>query len=140
MPVNIIQRTSDVDFSSSQKMQISYNEYIYSTILVLKGNSLHIEFVDGENLLCGAAVQITKNNYKLNYNNMVFKGEKSQLVNSFLPCIIYDFLFSFEGKIQLDSYDNDKGCFFIKKEINGFFVTLECYETDEDNYYSMEIK
>ena len=139
-PENIIQRTSDVDFSSPKNMQVSYNEYIYNISLSLNEKTLLIEFIDGENLLCGANIQLTENNYQINYNDIIFCGDKSQLINSFLPCVIYDFIFSFEDKIILNSYDKEKACFFIKKEVNGFFVTLECYETENDKFYSMEIK
>ena len=56
-------------------------------------------------LIGGAYVSLTENSYKITYKDMVFSGEKSELAPSFLPLIIFDFIFSFEGKILLDSYD-----------------------------------
>ena len=121
-------------------MQVSYNEYIYNISLSLNEKTLLIEFIDGENLLCGANIQLTENNYQINYNDIIFCGDKSQLINSFLPCVIYDFIFSFEEKILLDSYDKEKECFYLKKNINDYFITLECYEAEDKKLYSMEIK
>lgn len=135
-----MQRTSEVDFSVVQKMQITYNECIYNTTLVLNESNLTIDFIDGENLLCGANVLLTENKYEINYMDMAFRGEKTQLVTAFLPCIIYNFIFSFEDKIILDSYDKERECFYLKKNVNGYFITLECYETDDNKLYSMEIK
>lgn len=140
MPENILQRTSEVDFSTPQKVQISFNEQIYDTILVSNSSTLEINFTNEKSLIGGAYVCLTEKNYKLTYKDMIFMGEKSQLETSFLPLIIFDFLFSFEEKILLDTYDKDRDCFYIKKNVNGYFITLECYENNGKKLYSMEIK
>lgn len=140
MPENILQSTSDVDFSTPQKVQIYFNEQIYDTTLVLNNSKLEINFTNEKDLIGGAYVSLTENSYKITYKDMVFSGEKSELAPSFLPLIIYDFIFSFEEKILLDSYDKEKEWFYLKKNINDYFITLECYEANDKKLYSMEIK
>lgn len=140
IPENILQSTSEVDFSTPQKVQISFNEHIYDTTIVLNSPKLEVNFINEKDLLGGAYVLLTENNYKITYKDMVFNGEISELTDSFLPRVIYNFIFSFEDKIILDSYDKERGCYFVKKDINGYFVTFECYETADKKFYSMEIK
>lgn len=140
MPQNILQSSSEVDFSTPQKVQISFNEQLYDTTIVLNNSKLEINFINEKNLIGGAYVSLTEKNYKITYKDMVFSGEKSQLATSFLPLVIYDFIFSFQEKILLDTYDKDRECFYLKKNVNGYFVTLECYEADDKKLYSMEIK
>lgn len=140
VPGNILQRSSEVDFSTPQKVQISFNENIYNITVVLNGSKLEINYIDEKDLMSGAYVCLTDKNYKMTYKDMVFNGEKTSLTNSFLPCIIYNFIFSFEDKIILDSYDKEQQCYSIEKNVNGYFITFECYETESDKIYSMEIK
>ena len=88
----------------------------------------------------GAYVSINENEYKINYKDMVFEGATSDLTQSFLPCVLYSLLVSFEQPVVPDSFDKERGCYYIKKNINGRFVTLECYKKDETELYSIEIK
>ena len=90
--------------------------------------------------ISGLYSTITENSYKITYKDMVFSGEKSELAPSFLPLIIYDFIFSFEEKILLDSYDKKKECYYSEKNINGYFFTFECYENEDKKFYLMKIK
>ena len=140
MPENILQSSSEVDFLTPQNVQVSFNEQIYDITMVFNNSKLEINFTNKSNIIGGTNVCITKNDYKITYKDMVFNGEKSQLATSFLPVIIHDFLLSFEDCILLDSYDKDHECFFVKKNIDGYFLTLECYETDAGDFYSLEIK
>lgn len=103
-------------------------------------SKLEVKFTEENNLLSGACVVLTESNYKITYKDMTFKGEFSQLTDSFLPCVIYSFIRSFENGILLDSYDEERACYFVKRDSNGCFVILECYETDENKVYSIEIK
>ncbi len=137
---NILQSSSDVDFSSPQKVQISFNGRIYDTIVTLNSKKLEFNFINEKDLINGAYVCLTEKIYKITYMDMLFDGIISDLSKSFLPCIIYDFLASFEEKIVLDTYDKERGCYFVKRNINSYFVTLECYENDDNRYYSIEIK
>lgn len=140
MPENILQRTSEVDFSTPQRVQIYYNEQIYDTTVALNNSKLEINFTDEKNLLGGAYASLTEKAYKITYMGMAFNGEKSELASSFLPLAVYDFITSFEGKILLDTYDKGRECFYIKKSVNEYFITLECYENEDKKFYSMEIK
>lgn len=137
---NIVQRTSEVDFSTPLKVQISFNEHIYNTTLVLKDCKFEMNFIDEKDLLDGAYVCLSEISYKITYKDMAFNGEKSDLTSSFLPCIIYSFFNSFNGEIVFDSYDKERESFFVKRNINGYFIVLECYEGDNSKFYSMEIK
>lgn len=137
---NILQGTSEVDFSIPQKLQISFNEHIYDTTIVYNNYELEMNFSDEEDLLDGAFVSLTDRDYKITYKDMAFKGNSSELSHSFLPCVIYNFLLSFDDEIILDSYDKKRECHYVKKEINGYFIVLECYEKENNKAYSMEIK
>lgn len=137
---NILQSTSEVDFSIPQKVQISFNEHIYDTTIVLNGSKLEINFVNEKDLINGAYVCLTEKGYKITYLDMLFEGEKASLTSSFLPCVVYSFLTSFDEKIILDNYDKVRQCYYIKRSIGGNFIILECYENDDNKYYSMEIK
>ena len=85
MPENILQSSSEVDFSTPQKVQISFNEQIYDTVVVLNNTKLEIDFTNKKNLIDGAYVSLTEKTYKITYKDMVFSGEKSDLTDSFLP-------------------------------------------------------
>lgn len=137
---NIFQRASEVDFSTPQKVQISFNEHVYDTTIALNNSKLEINFINEKDLINGAYISFKEENYKLTYKDMVFAGVISDLSPSFLPCVIYEFIFSFEDKILLDSYDKERECYFLKREINGFFIIMECYEAADEKIYSMEIK
>ena len=137
---NILQSTSEVDFSIPQKVQISFNEHVYDTTIILSSSKFEMNFVNEKDLINGAYISLTEKNFKITYKDMVFNGEKTLLTNSFLPCVIYSFLSSFEKAIILDTYDKERECYYVKRNVNGYFVTLECYETDDNKYYSMEIK
>lgn len=140
LPQNILQGTSEVDFSTPQKLQISFNEHIYDTTIVLNNSKLEINFSNEKDLLDGAYVCLTEKDYKITYKDMIFNGSISELSHSFLPNIIYKFIFSFEDNVLLETYDKNRECYYIKKSVNGYFVTLECYEKDDSKFYSMEIK
>ncbi len=140
LPENILQGSSEVDFSTPQKVQISFNEHIYDTTIVLNDSKLEINLTNEKDLLNGAYVCLTNSSYKITYKDMAFNGGISELSSSFLPCVIKNFLYSFENKIILDSYDKERQCYYIKKNVSGYFVTLECYEYNDNKFYSMEIK
>ena len=71
---------------------------------------------------------------------MAFNGNISELSHSSLPVIIYSFILSFEEKILLDAFDKSQECYYLKKNVSGYFITLECYETEDNKFYSMKIK
>ncbi len=137
---SILRGSSEVDFTTPQKLQVSFNDHIYDTTVVMNNTRLEINFSNEKDLLDGAYVCLTENSYKITYKDMVFNGDISELSDSFLPYIIYNFLLSFEEKILLDTYDKSRECYYIKKSVNGYFVTLESYESDSKKFYSMEIK
>ena len=137
---NILHSTSDVDFSEPKKVQISFNEHIYDATIVFNDSKLEINFINDKDIISGAYVCLTENNYKITYKDMSFKGEVSALSPSFLPCIIYKFIVSFDDSVLLDSYDKERNCYFVKSNINGYFILLECYEAEKERFYSIEIK
>lgn len=137
---NIFQSYSEVDFATPQKVQVLFDERIYDTTVVLNNSKLEVNFNDENDLLDGAYVCLSADSYRITYRDMVFAGEKTSLTSSFMPCIIYNFIFSFEDKIILNAYDKQRDCYYIKKSVNGYFVSLECYLKDGRNFYSMEIK
>ncbi len=137
---NVLQVSSEVDFSTPQKVQISYNEHIYDTVIVFKNAKVEVNFITEKDLMSGAYVSLNPESYKITYKDMVFEGSISNLSDSFLPCVVYSFLSSFEGDIVLDSYDKEKNCHYTKRNINNYFVVLESYEKDGITNYSMEIK
>lgn len=139
LPENIIQGSSEVDFWAPQRVQITFNEHIYDTTIVFKDKRLEINLTNEKDLLNGAYICLTNSSYKMTYKDMIFKGDISELSSSFMPCIINNFLRSFEDVIILDSYDKVRQCYFIKKNVNGYFVTLECYEYNDNKFYSVEI-
>lgn len=139
LPESIIQGSSEVDFWAPQRVQITFNEHIYDTTIVFKDKRLEINLTNEKDLLNGAYICLTNSSYKMTYKDMIFKGDISELSSSFMPCIINNFLRSFEDVIILDSYDKVRQCYFIKKNVNGYFVTLECYEYNDNKFYSMEI-
>lgn len=140
IPENVLQSTSEVDFSVPVKIQISFNEHIYDTIVVLKNSNFEINFTNEKDLLDGAYICFSENKYRITYKDMVFKGELSELNNSFLPSLVYKFIISFEGKLLLDDYDDLRECYYKKENINGYFILFECYEREEEKFYSIEIK
>lgn len=140
IPENILQSSSEVDFSTPQKVQISFNGHIYDTTIVLNKTKLEMNFINEKDLVNGAYVRLTEKDYKITYKDMIFEGLFSELTVSFLPCIIYNFILSFEESVLLDTYDKDRECFYVKKNVNGYFITLECYEKEDKKFYSMEIK
>ena len=140
LPENIIQSSSEVDFSIPQKVQVSFNEHIYDTTIVFNNSKLQVNFTNQKDLLDGAYVCLTEKNYKITYKDMVFNGDISELTDSFFPYVIYNFIYSFENKVLLDSYDKQRECYFIKKNIDGYFVNFECYKSDKTELYSIEIK
>ncbi len=140
IPLNTLNGFSEVDFTTVQKVQITFKEHIYDTTIVSKNSKLEINFINEKDLLNGAYVCLTNSSYKITYKDMIFNGDIVELSSSFLPCIIKNFLQSFEDKIILDSYDNNRRCYYIKKTVSGYFVTLECYENNGIKVYSMEIK
>ena len=99
-----------------------------------------MNFNNDKDLLSGACVCLVDDVYKIIYKEMVFNGNISELSHSFLPVIIYSFILSFEDKIMLEAYDKQKECYYLKKNINGYFLTLECYKNSDENFYSIEIK
>ncbi len=123
-----------------QNVQISFNEHIYDTTIVFNNSKFEVNFNNENDLLNGAYVCLNKKDYKITYKDMVFKGAISELSDSFLPCIFYNFIISFEDGILLDTYDKERDCFFVKRNVNGYFITLECYEADDKKLYSIEIK
>lgn len=137
---DFLQSSAEVDFLTPQNVQISFNDHIYNCVVNYDGSRLKLIFSDEKDLLDGAYASITNDAYKITYKNMVFNGDFSQLSKSFLPCVLFDFLSSFDKPILLDSYDKQKECYYLKKSTNSFFVTLECYERDEKSFYSIEIK
>lgn len=140
LPGNIIQGSSEVDFGAPQRVQITFNEHIYDTTIVLKDKRLEINLTNEKDLLNGAYICLTNSSYKITYKNMAFEGDIAELSSSFLPCVVKAFLHSFEGEIILDSYDKVRQCYYVKKNVNGYFVALECYEYNDNKFYSMEIK
>lgn len=141
MPENILQISSEVDFSVPQNVQISYNEHVYDTTILYNNSKLEITFVNKKDLLNGAVVNLDIKNYKIIYNDMIFNGEKQTLSTSFLPNIILKFLSSFEEGVLLDSFDKERNCLFSKKLVNGYIIILEAYEkADNETIFSMEIK
>ncbi len=140
LPENIIQGSSEVDFFAPQRVQITFNEHIYDTTIVLKEKRLEINLTNEKDLLDGACICLTNSSYKITYKDMIFKGDISELSPSFMPCVINDFIRSSEDVIILDSYDKVRRCYYTKKNVSGYFVTLECYEYNDDKFYSMEIK
>lgn len=140
LPGNIIQGSSEVDFGAPQRVQITFNEHIYDTTIVLKDKRLEINFTNEKDLLNGAYICLTNSSYKITYKNMAFEGDIAELSSPFLPCVVKAFLHSFEGEIILNSYDKVRQCYYVKKNVNGYFVALECYEYNDNKFYSMEIK
>ena len=137
---NIIQTTSEVDFSVPQKVQITYNEHIYDTTISFENLKLVVKFTNEKDLLNGACVSMDKAHYKIVYNGMVFEGASSDLNQAFLPSVIYSLFESFEEVVLFDSFDKDRECYYIKKNINGSFITFERYKTESSDIYSIEIK
>lgn len=138
---NILQSSSEVDFSIPRKVQIKFNENIYNTLIFYNNSKLEINFEKENNIMSDAFVCITGDSYKILYKDMTFTGEKSFLTTSFLPCIIYSFFNSFESNIVLDTFDKDRNCHYTKRNIDGYFVVLEGYEKEaEPIIYSLEIK
>lgn len=137
---NILQSTSAVDFCVPQKVQISFDEHIYDTTIIFSDTKLEMNFDNEKDLLNGVHVCLTENDYRITHTDMVFEGEKSSLTNSFLPCVVYSFFTSLDERIFLDNYDKTRQCYFVKRSIGGYFITLECYDTNGQKYYSMEIK
>lgn len=140
IPENVLQSSSEVDFSIPQNVQITFNEHVYDTILVFNKSKLEVNFTNDKDLLSGAYVCLVDGVYKITYKDMAFNGNISELSHSFLPEIIYSFILSFEEKILLDAFDKSQECYYLKKNVNGYFITLECYETEDNKFYSMEIK
>lgn len=137
---NVIGVSAEVDFSTPHNVQIYFNEKIYNTSIVFNKPKLEINFTDEKDLLGGAYVCLQNSSYKITYKDMIFEGDRGNLIDSFLPCIIYSFLASFENKIILDSFDKEKNCIYVKRNINDYFIVFECFETENGNYYSMKIK
>ena len=140
IPESILQSSSEVDFSIPQNVQITFNEHVYDTIIVFNKSKLEVNFTNDKDLLSGAYVCLVDGVYKITYKDMAFNGNISELSHSFLPEIIYSFILSFEEKILLDAFDKSQECYYLKKNVNGYFITLECYETEDNKFYSMEIK
>ena len=137
---NLLQGFSEVNFSTPQRVQISFNEHIYDTTIVLNNSKLEMNFDNEKDLMSGAYICLTEKLYKITYKDMAFEGERSSLTNSFLPCVVYSFFSSFEDSIVLDNYDKERECYYIKKNIDGYFITLECYKTNDNKFYTIEIK
>lgn len=137
---DVLQSSAEVDFLIPKNVQIFFNDHIYNCVIDYDGSRLQLNFSDEKDLLDGAYACLTNESYKITYKDMVFSGDFSQLSKSFLPSIIYEFLSSFDKPILLDLYDKQKECYYLKKSINSFFITLECYERDEKSFYSIEIK
>lgn len=141
IPENILQSSPDVDFSTPQKVQISFNEHIYDTTIVFKDSELDISFINHKDLLNGAHINISSQNYKISYNEMVLEGDTKTLTSSSLPIVVFSFLSSFENGIILDSFDKEGGFHYTKKSVNDCFIVLEAYEKEDNTLiYSMEIK
>lgn len=134
-----LQAVSEVDFSTPQAVQVSYNEHIWNTTLVFKEGCLELNFTDEKSLMGGAYVCMDSRSYKITYGKMAFEGETKELSHSFLPHIIYSFLISGDS-IVAESYSKEKNCAFTEVEVNGYFVILEVYEKDGNISYSLEIK
>lgn len=137
---DILQVYPEVDFSEPQNVQISFNEHIYDTVIVFRNSKLEVNFTNEKDLMSGAYVSLDSENYKITYNDMVFEGNTSSLSNTFLPRIIYSYISSFESSIKFDSFDKQNGCYYIKRNINNYFVVFEVYENNNKFSYSMEIK
>lgn len=137
---NILQSSSEVDFTVPKNIQVDFNEKVYNITAVFNDSKLEINFIDEKDLMAGAYVCLTENSYKITYKDMAFHGERASLTDSFLPCVFYSFLKSFDAGVILDNYDKEHNCYSVKKNINGYFITFECYETDDNKFYSMEIK
>ncbi len=137
---NALQVAPEVDFSVPQNVQVTFNEHIYDTVIVFENSKLQVNFINEKDLMNGAYASLDSKNYKITYSDMVFEGSTSSLSNSFLPCIIYSFISLFDSSLNFDSYDEDKGCHYIKRNINNYFVVLEVYENGDKLNFSMEIK
>lgn len=135
-----IQGVTEVDFSSTRKVQITFNEHIYDISVVYCNGKLELNFINEKDLIGGAYVSISSDSYKITYSDMVFEGETDSLSESFLPKIVYSFISSSQGAVVLDSFDEDKNCSFVTRDIDGYFVTLEAYKTDDNLTFAFVIK
>lgn len=140
MAENILQSYSEVNFSTPQRVQISFNNRVYDTALSFNKAKLAIELSEDNSLMSDGCVFLSENKYKITYKSMVFQGDRSALSDSFFPCIIYDYFKSYEGEIAFTGYDKERECYYTEKEINGYFITLEGYENNGSKAYSIEIK
>ncbi len=136
----MLRASPEVQFSVPQNVQIYFNNQVYNTIIVFENNKLEMNFDDENSLLGGAYVSIDSVNYKITYKDMVFKGETNKLAQTFLPSIVYSFFESQVQAIPFESFDENKGCYYIESNINEYFVVLELYKSQESIVLSMEIK
>jgi len=138
---NIFQSTSEVDFTTPQNVQISFNERVYDTTIEFNDYGVEINFINEKSLFNGACVTVSSKGYKISYNDLDFEGEAGALSAASLPWIVYGFFSSFENIFILDSFDKERNCYYVKRNVNNHFVVLEAYEKEnEATIYSMEIK
>ena len=132
-------KSSEVDFSVSKRVQVSFNKIIYN-IYITSANGITEIIVDDSSSLNGLKSTFKGEEYKIEYNNMTFKGDISTLSDSFLPKVIYNLLTHFSDGIMLNSYDDYKACYYTNVNINNYFITIEEYQNSSVKSYSIEIK
>lgn len=127
------QKFSDVDFSKRKNIQITYNELIYNADIEFNGNELLFEYCGDGELICGTRVTLDSDTYNISHSDMTFDGVSGDLPSAFLPMIIYN-LFADRGSvIRLDSFNEDKACFYSSFSVFEHFITIELYEGEENN-------
>ncbi len=124
---------SDVDFSKRKKIQITYNELIYNADIQFNGRELVFEYCGDAELICGTRVTVDSDTYNIYHSGMTFDGVSGDLPSVFLPTVIYN-LFADKGSvIRLESFNEDKSCFYSSFSVNEHFITVELYEGEENN-------
>lgn len=135
-----LRTVSEVDFSIPVKVQIEYNGQITDTVIKYDGTNLELNYSNEKEAVGGAFVKISSQSYKITYTDMVFDGDSTQLPDSFLPKIIYNFFNDNGTVLTAEFYDTAKKCYSASFSVGNSFLKTEIYENENGDSVLFSVK
>ncbi len=133
-------KVSDVDFSKTYSVQITFNECVYNSEFSFDGDRLSFAYCDINENKDDIVTQINNSEYTVLYEDMVFTGEFADLPDAFLPKIIYNFFRVNGSVVTFTEYDYDNFSGVYETDISGNFFKFEMFRNSENSlFFSLSI-
>ena len=127
---NVLKTASEVDFSVTQNIQISFNDNIYNADISYNGNEFKLIYNDNCGAVSGTAVVMNGEQYTVTYNEMIFQGETDSLPQNCLPFIIYNFFRMNGSIITFADYNYDEEISTFTGKVFNYTVSLKASDNN----------